>query len=115
MRAAACGAVQALSRSAKDLRGELCEPAIAASLCRALRDADPAVRSAATAALCNLVLDFSLLKACCPVCPSAWHCARRTAAMPHCVTAPVAQTNSSQAPCCNSSVPASLPRHDGVQ
>ena len=71
VRAAACGAVQALSRSAKDLRGELCEPPVAASLCRALRDPDPAVQSAAAAALCNLVLDFSLLKVRCP--SGAWH------------------------------------------
>ncbi len=65
VRASACGAVQALSRSAKDLRGELCRPAVAAALCRLLRDPAPPVQSAAVAALCNAVLEFSLLKARC--------------------------------------------------
>ena len=65
VRSAACGAVQSLSRSAKDLRGELCEPAVAAALCRLLRDPTPAVQSAAIDALCNVVLEFSLLKVRC--------------------------------------------------
>ena len=72
MRASACGAVQALSRSAKDLRGELCRPAVAAALCRLLRDPAPPVQSAAFAALCNAVLEFSLLKVRLPHAAARW-------------------------------------------
>jgi hypothetical protein len=62
VRAAACQAVRALSRSAKDLRSDLMRPAVGAALCRLLQDAAPDVQAAAAAALCNLVLHFSAIK-----------------------------------------------------
>ena len=72
VRAAACQAVRALSRSAKDLRSELVRPDMGAALCRLLRDADPRVQVAASAALCNLVLHFSPIKVRDP--PVRWFC-----------------------------------------
>ncbi len=86
VRASACGAVQALSRSAKDLRGELCRPAVAAALCRLLRDPAPPVQSAAVAALCNAVLEFSLLKVRCARLPLRGHDCRLRACRRHCVS-----------------------------
>jgi len=62
VRVAACQAVRALSRSAKDLRSELVRPDVGSALTCLLQDEDPLVQAAAAAALCNLVLHFSPIK-----------------------------------------------------
>ena len=65
VRAAACACVRAATRSARALRTGLAEaaPGLAGPLVRLLADPDPGVRAAASAALCNVVLDFSPAKA----------------------------------------------------
>ena len=62
MQAAAAECVRALSRSVKDLRLTLCNAGIAEPLVALLAAAQPDVASSACAALCNLVLDFSIVK-----------------------------------------------------
>ncbi len=62
MQAAAADCMRALSRSARGLRVRLADAPVAAPLVALLRADRPELQSAAAAALCNLVLDFSPVK-----------------------------------------------------
>ncbi len=54
--------MRALSRSAKNLRGNVLDADVAGPLCRLLSDPSSDVQVHAAAAMCNLVLEFSGVK-----------------------------------------------------
>ena len=62
VRQAACSCVLSLSRSVKVMRKELVEANILKSVAMLLEDPFESVKEAATAALCNMLLEFSPLK-----------------------------------------------------
>ncbi|KAI9176014.1 hypothetical protein H9P43_006378 [Blastocladiella emersonii ATCC 22665] len=62
VRAAACHAARSISRSVKAVRTALVDAGIAEPLVQRLGDEAPAVLLSATAAVCNLVLDFAPMK-----------------------------------------------------
>lgn len=59
---AACGCIRALSRSVSILRTSLTDAAVAIPMFSLLRHENDDVKIAATAAVCNLVLDFSPMR-----------------------------------------------------
>lgn len=59
---AACGAARALSRSVSTLRTSLMDAGLAAPLFVLLRHQDTDIKIAATAVICNLVLEFSAMR-----------------------------------------------------
>jgi hypothetical protein len=59
---AACGAIRALSRSVSLLRTNLIDAGVAQPVFELLKHVDVDVKVAATAAVCNLVLDFSPMR-----------------------------------------------------
>ncbi|KAF8540779.1 armadillo-type protein [Trichophaea hybrida] len=59
---AACGVIRAVSRSVSILRTSLIDAAVAIPMFNLLRHENDDVKTAATAAICNLVLDFSPMR-----------------------------------------------------
>ncbi|KAF8245775.1 ARM repeat-containing protein [Wilcoxina mikolae CBS 423.85] len=59
---AACGVIRAVSRSVSILRTSLIDAAVAIPMFNLLRHENDDVKTAATAAVCNLVLDFSPMR-----------------------------------------------------